>query len=463
MSKKKIGIIAGAIAAVVLIAVAVNLYAKGDHSGPSITLASDFEIGYGERIGLFDLVTAVSDESEYTISITAGGNVASDGRSTVFDRAGDAQVEITAVDELGHKTVKTAAVKVTDTKPPMLQVKDMEISLGDPVDYHTGITAEDEMDGNLTSQIQVDLSQVDETKAGIYPVIYTVSDSSGNQAIVRSALTIRSPEAEQITLSQQNLSLEGNGHYQLAATVEPRAWAGKLQWSSSDESVAVVSDGLISWVGTGSCVISAQAGDVTAQCQVTCGYVSVSYVNLNYSTLTLEYNEPAELTATVIPSNWKGEVTWTSSDPTVATVEDGKVTWAGPGECTITATADGRTATCAVTSKEPQIESLDIQEEEINLSANGTYAVTPTVLPEIWSGEITWTSSDPTIAEVEDGLIRWVSAGDCTITATAGECTDSVTVHCAERGTLGDLIDGILGGHENDSQNHQDNQNNHDD
>ncbi|MGM9537800.1 MAG: immunoglobulin-like domain-containing protein, partial [Candidatus Onthomonas sp.] len=190
MSKKKIGIIAGVLAAVVLVLVGVNFYAKGDHSGPSVTLAADFEIGYGERIGLFDLVTAVSDESEYTISITAGGNVAADGRSTVFDRAGDAQVEITAVDELGHTTVKTAAVKITDTKPPMLRVKDMEISLGDPVDYHTGITAEDEMDGNLTSQIQVDLSQVDETKAGIYPVTYSVSDSSGNQAVVRSALII---------------------------------------------------------------------------------------------------------------------------------------------------------------------------------------------------------------------------------------------------------------------------------
>ncbi|MGM9537288.1 MAG: Ig-like domain-containing protein, partial [Candidatus Onthomonas sp.] len=290
-----------------------------------------------------------------------------------------------------------------------------------------------------------------------------VSDSSGNQAVVRSALIIHSPEAESITLSQQGLSLDGNGHYQLAATVEPRAWAGKLQWSSSDESVAVVSDGLISWVGTGSCVITAQAGDVTAECQVTCGYVSVSSIQLDYTSLTLEYDETESLTTTVIPSNWRGAVTWMSSDPTVATVEDGKVTWAGVGECTITATVDGRTATCDVICKEPEIESLTIEEEEINLSANGTYAIVPTILPEIWSGEITWTTSDPSVATVENGLIRWVSAGECTITATAGECTDSVAVHCAERGTLGDILDGILGGGHGDDEEKPDSQDNHED
>lgn len=461
MSKKKIGIIAGAVAVVILILVGVNLYLRGDHSAPSVRLATGFEIGYGERIGLFDLVTAVSDESAYTISITAGGNVAPDGRSTVFDRAGNAQVEITAVDELGHTVVKTAEVKITDTKPPMLQVKDQKISLGDPIDYHTGITAEDEMDGNLTSQIQVDLSQVDETKAGIYPVIYSVSDSAGNLAVVRSALIIRSPEAEEVTLSQQSLSLEGNGHYQLTATVTPSAWVGEIDWTSSDERVAVVSDGLISWVGAGSCVISAQAGDATAQCQVTCGYVSVSAIQLNNQSLTLDYDTTASLKTAITPSNWQGEVTWVSSDPSVATVSDGEVTWAGTGECTITATADGKTATCTVICNEPEIESLDIEEEEINLSANGTYAVVPTILPEIWSGDVVWTSSDPTIATVENGLIRWVSAGDCTITATAGDCTDSVVVHCAERGTLGDLLDDLLGQDDDDTtpdhrESHQD-------
>lgn len=446
MNKKKIGIIAGALAAIVVIGVAASFYAKGDHRGPSVTVASDFQIGYGERIGLFDLVTAVSDQSEYTIAITSGGQVAADGRSTVFDQAGSAQVEITAVDELGHRTVKTVDITITDEKPPMLLAKDLQVSLGDHIDYRSGVTAEDEMDGNLTSQIEIDTSGVDESKAGIYPVIYTVTDSAGNQAIVQTMVDIESPDAEYITLNQQTLTLAGNGHYQLSATVEPRAWAGKLQWTSSDESVAVVSDGLVTWVGYGSCTITAQAQDVSTQCQVTCGYVDLSVLYLSSGELTLEYEEVQELYTSAIPSNWNGTVTWTSSDPAVATVEDGQVAWAGAGECTITATAEGRSVSCTVICEEPEIESLTFVEDEINLSANGTYVITPLITPEVWTGEITWTSSDPNVATVEDGLVRWVAPGTCTITATAGECSATIQVNCAKRGTIGDLIDDILGG-----------------
>ena len=42
-------------------------------------------------------------------------------------------------------------------------------------------------------------------------------------------------------------------------------------------------------------------------------------------------------------------VTWTSSDPTVAAVSDGKITALSAGKATITATAGGKSAACVVT------------------------------------------------------------------------------------------------------------------
>ncbi|MBP3624605.1 MAG: Ig-like domain-containing protein, partial [Peptococcaceae bacterium] len=58
------------------------------------------------------------------------------------------------------------------------------------------------------------------------------------------------------------------------------------------------------------------------------------------------------LTATVLPENATNKtVTWTSSDETVATVADGVVTALKAGNVTITATADGKSATCEVTVK----------------------------------------------------------------------------------------------------------------
>lgn len=446
MNKKKIAIIAVVLAILVVGGIGFYAYSQGDHSGPEVKLVSGYEANYGQSIGLFDLVQAVSDQSEYSIKITKGGTVSDDGRSTVFSKAGTESVEITAVDELGHKTVKTATVSVTDAKPPMLSAKDITISLGDRVDYKTGVTASDEMDGNLTSQIQVDTSQVDETKAGIYPVIYTVTDKSGNQATVRTALTIKSPEAELVTLSQQSVSLEGNGHYQLVATVEPRAWAGKVEWSSSNEKVAVVANGLVTWVGTGSCTITAKAGSASATCNVLCNVVAVSNIKLDKGTLELDYQQSETLVASVVPSNWEGEIVWTSSDTTIATVEDGVVTWAGQGECVITASADGIITTCEVVCNEPEIEEIDIPEDEITLKAGNSYTLFPMITPEEWPGEIAWSSSDPTVATVVNGQVTWVGAGECVITATAGELTDSCVVVCEERSGIGDIIDSIIGG-----------------
>ena len=78
--------------------------------------------------------------------------------------------------------------------------------------------------------------------------------------------------------------------------------------------------------------------------------------------------EAVTLTATVAPDNATDKtVTWTSSDPTVATVADGVVTAVAAGTATITATAtngtddttDDKTATCTITVTDPDQEAAD--------------------------------------------------------------------------------------------------------
>ena len=75
-------------------------------------------------------------------------------------------------------------------------------------------------------------------------------------------------------------------------------------------------------------------------------------VALSESTLALNPTAMATLTANITPSdaNYQTDITWTTSDATVATVADGVVTAVGAGTATITATtANGVSATCAVT------------------------------------------------------------------------------------------------------------------
>lgn len=76
---------------------------------------------------------------------------------------------------------------------------------------------------------------------------------------------------------------------------------------------------------------------------------TVTGIGVTPSTLELEVDEEAELTATLTPAGATGTITWASSDTGVATVSNGVVTGEAAGSATITATCNGKSDTCAVT------------------------------------------------------------------------------------------------------------------
>ena len=96
--------------------------------------------------------------------------------------------------------------------------------------------------------------------------------------------------------------------------------------------------------------------------------VKVEGVSLNVPSVKLTEGEQTTLTATVNPSDATNKnVSWTSSDNTVATVENGKVTAVKAGTATITVnTEDGnKTATCTVTVT---AKSVNTEEDEGDLN-----------------------------------------------------------------------------------------------
>ncbi|MBP5501668.1 MAG: Ig domain-containing protein [Bacteroidales bacterium] len=83
--------------------------------------------------------------------------------------------------------------------------------------------------------------------------------------------------------------------------------------------------------------------------------IPVSSLTLDNTSITIVEGETFTLTATVTPDNATDKtVTWTSSDATVATVSDGKVTAVKEGAATITAKAGDKTAECKVTVTAPK-------------------------------------------------------------------------------------------------------------
>ena len=102
--------------------------------------------------------------------------------------------------------------------------------------------------------------------------------------------------------------------------------------------------------------------------------IPVDGVRLNVTSLILTEGEADHLTATVNPDNATNKnVSWTSSDNAVATVNNGKVTAVKAGTATITVkTEDGnKTATCTVTVKANTVKTEE-DEGDLNYGSDGS-------------------------------------------------------------------------------------------
>lgn len=99
-----------------------------------------------------------------------------------------------------------------------------------------------------------------------------------------------------ITLSQSSLSFTGVGSQTLTATVLPEGCTDSLSWETSNSSVAVVRDGVVTAIGDGEAVITAICGTKSAQC-----YVSVTGLGVNLlGGLTWHVGEVSESTGAVV-------------------------------------------------------------------------------------------------------------------------------------------------------------------
>ena len=154
--------------------------------------------------------------------------------------------------------------------------------------------------------------------------------------------------------------------------------------------------------------------------------VKVESVAVSSATVSLTEGDSQTITVTISPSNATDKkYTFSSSDTSIVTIdENGKITAVKAGEATITVTtSDGnKTATCKVTVKvkEIPVESVSLDKTELSLTEEQTETLTATVYPDnATNTEVTWTSSDPSIATVDkDGKITALKAGEATITVT---------------------------------------------
>ncbi len=242
-------------------------------------------------------------------------------------------------------------------------------------------------------------------------------------------ITVKAISVSSISLDQQSGSLNIGSEKTIRATILPANATNKnINWSSSDSNVATVSAaGIIQAKNTGTANITAttEDGNKTATFKVTVTPISVTSVSLPQSQGTLEINQTAQLTPTVLPANASNKnVKWTSSDATVVSVSSAGVLKAlKSGSATITVeTTDGnKTATYKVTVPEIVAQSVTLTSSSNTLEIGKTLQLTYNILPANTNNKtLTWASSNSNIATISStGLITGKAAGNVTITVTS--------------------------------------------
>ena len=161
--------------------------------------------------------------------------------------------------------------------------------------------------------------------------------------------------ATSVVLNATELTLNRGKSYQLTYTVEPPNSTDLVVWRTTDSNVVTVTnDGLVTAKAVGTATVLLNIGEnASAQCKVTVVQPATS-VSLNYSSRTLDVLDTVQLTAKVLPTTaYDPSVTWSSSDPSVASVDEtGFVTAHNKGTATITAkTVDGsgKSGSCKIT------------------------------------------------------------------------------------------------------------------
>lgn len=178
-----------------------------------------------------------------------------------------------------------------------------------------------------------------------------------------------------------------------------------------------------------------------ALCNSSLEPVEPTSVTVDPTSASINLGSTLTLNASILPSGANQSLTWTSSNQSVATVNQGLVTSVGVGQTTITArsvenTTLFATSTITVTNDPIAVTGITLDKESLSLNPGGTSQVNATINPSNASNKtINWSSNNTSVATVnETGLVSAVGIGNTVITATTvdGGFVDTVDVVVSE-------------------------------
>lgn len=136
-----------------------------------------------------------STESGSSSVIAVGGCNLKHNDEITYTKSGDYDNTITVTDDAGNSTDIDIKISVIDA-PSINGISDKTVTVGDTVDYLSGVTATDGKGTDITGNIEVDSSKVDVNTPGTYQITYKVTDSYGFSTGANCNITVNEKKEE---------------------------------------------------------------------------------------------------------------------------------------------------------------------------------------------------------------------------------------------------------------------------
>ncbi|MDH5354171.1 MAG: Ig-like domain-containing protein, partial [Gammaproteobacteria bacterium] len=282
--------------------------------------------------------------------------------------------------------------------------------------------------------------------AGTASITATSGFISGSASLTVNAAILTSISVTPATaavLEGMTQAFVATGNYDNGSSVDIST---SVTWASSNVYIATVNaSGLSTGVAPGVATITATNGSISGSADLTVNAASVIAITVTPATAAVLEGQTQAFAATASFDNGSSadlsaSIYWTSSDVTIATVNDlGVATGVAPGTATITWTNGTISDSASLTVNAATLTSISVTPATATVLEGLTQAFVATGNYDNGnsvdiSASVNWTSSDVNIATVNaSGLSTGVSQGSATITATSGfiSGSTSLTVNAA--------------------------------
>ena len=267
------------------------------------------------------------------------------------------------------------------------------------------------------------------------------------------------PDTGDLTLSDKEITIYVGNEYILKTNSN-----STLTWTSSDKSIATVSDGMVVAIAEGTATITAKNSKSSASCKVIVKKCDTS-VSISHGSATVTAGK------TFLAYSSTSDVTWTSSDTSVATVNNGYILGVAPGKAIVKVAKEGGASTMVVTVTESApirfaytspncaqknstvtlVAITDKSRSEVKFdvtvgSSTKTVKATSKTADGnnyIWKGTITFDKAGTYSVKAyskKNSASSWETCSDATTTAFVTSTTDKNTTMCENRRASDEII-----------------------